>query len=317
VGLIEEATIAECSEEELSTPARLPLPPRFVLGKIPIDRITMDYAAVLMVEALLHRGELPPLMVVGPNAHLVTMAERDERFAEAMRDADLVVPDGVSVLLASRLLGVPVPERVTGGDLMERMCAEAAHYGFRVFFLGGLPGAAVMAAHRLRATYPGLNVCGTYYPPTGFERDAAELGRIQKAIEEAAPDLLCVAFGAPRQEIWIQQNRSRLNVGAIMAVGAALDTQAGLRRRAPVWVREMALEWLFRLAMEPRRLWRRYLIGNTRFVLLVIRQWMHERLDELKRGMRERIGTSGKVFSGPEQGTGHEKDRGTAHQFVQ
>jgi hypothetical protein len=115
--------VAECTA---SAPARLPLPPRFQLGRTPIDRISMDYAAVLMVEALLHRGELPPLTVVGPNAHLVTMAERNSRFAEAMQDADLVVPDGISVVLASRVLGVPIPERVTGGDLMERMCAEAS-----------------------------------------------------------------------------------------------------------------------------------------------------------------------------------------------
>ena len=123
------------------------------------------------------------------------MAERDSRFAEAMRDADLAVPDGVSVVMASRVLDVPIPERVTGGDLMERMCAEAAHYGFRVFFLGGLPGAAVMAAHNLRTRYPGLEICGTWCPPPGFETDAAELDRIQKAIEDAAPDLAVRGLG--------------------------------------------------------------------------------------------------------------------------
>ena len=165
------------ADEEIASPARLPLPPRFVLGKIPVDRIAMDYAAVLMVEALLHRGELPPLTMVGPNAHLVTLAERDSRFAEAMRDADLAVPDGVSIVMASRVLDLPIPERVTGGDLMERMCAEAARYGLRVFFLGGLPGAAVMAAHHLRKRYPGLEICGMYCPPLGFEKDEAEGAR--------------------------------------------------------------------------------------------------------------------------------------------
>ncbi len=249
----------------------------------------MDYAAVLMTEALLQRGDLPPLTVVGPNAHLVTMAERDPRFADAMLDADLSVPDGVSVVMASRVLGAPIPERVTGGDLMERMCAEAAHYGFRVFFLGGLPGAAVMAAHNLRARYRGLRVCGTWCPPPGFETDAAELDRIQQAIEDAAPDLLCVALGAPKQEIWILENRARLKVGVIMAVGAALDTQAGLRRRAPKWIQAIALEWLFRLLMEPRRLWRRYLIGNAHFVLLVIGQWARQTAHSLKQAILQRV----------------------------
>jgi N-acetylglucosaminyldiphosphoundecaprenol N-acetyl-beta-D-mannosaminyltransferase len=291
---MEEMTTA-AAVSTASAYARLPLPPRFELGKTPIDRISMDYAAVLMVEAMLHRGELPPLTVVGPNAHLVTMAERNTRFAEAMQDADLVVPDGISVVFASRLLGFPIPERVTGGDLMERMCAEAARHGFRVFFLGGLPGAAAMAAHNLRNRYPGLEICGTYYPPPGFENDAEEMARMQSAIAEASPDLLCVAFGAPKQEIWMQENRGRLNVGAIMAVGAALDTQAGLRRRAPQWIQAVALEWLFRLVMEPRRLWRRYLIGNTRFILLVLRQWVRGRFAQWKRAiteaLREKSGT--------------------------
>jgi N-acetylglucosaminyldiphosphoundecaprenol N-acetyl-beta-D-mannosaminyltransferase len=276
VGLTVEAE-PEAKTATHPVSARLPMPPRFVLGKIPVDRITMDYASVLMVEALLHRGEMPPLTVVGPNAHLVTMAETDARFAEAMCDADLAVPDGISVVIASRVLGAPIPERVTGGDLMERICAESAHYGFRVFFLGGLLGAALMAAHHLRSRYPGLQICGTYCPPVGFENDPAEMEKIRRTIADASPDLICVAFGAPKQEIWMQENRLEFNVGAMMAVGAALDTQAGLRRRAPRWIQAIALEWLFRLLMEPRRLWRRYLIGNARFVLLVLRQWLHER----------------------------------------
>lgn len=290
MGLIAETTTAARAANGGEATARLPFPPRFVLGKIPIDRITMDYAAVLMVEALQHREELPPLTVVGPNAHLVTMAQGDKRFAEAMCDADLAVPDGISVVMASRLLGVPIPERVTGGDLMERMCAEAAHYGFRVFFLGGLPGAAVMAAHYLRCRYPGLQICGTMCPPVGFESDPAELERIARAIADAAPDLVCVAFGAPKQEIWMQENRGHLAVGALMAVGAALDVQAGMRQRAPRWIQAVALEWLFRLAMEPRRLWRRYLIGNARFVWLVMGQWARERIESMKPAFTRREG---------------------------
>jgi N-acetylglucosaminyldiphosphoundecaprenol N-acetyl-beta-D-mannosaminyltransferase len=273
--MIEEEAAAGV-QPTTATYTRLPFPPRFVLGKTPVDRISMEYAAVLMTEALLHRGEFPPLTVVGPNAHLVTLAERHPRFAEAMQAADLAVPDGMSVVMASRILGAPIPERVTGGDLMERMCAEAAHYGFRVFFLGGLPGAAMMAAFNLQERYPGLNICGSYCPPPGFENDPAELYRIRKAIDDAVPDLLCVAFGAPKQEIWMHENRYKLKVGAILPVGAALDTQAGLRRRAPQWMQRNGAEWLFRLMNEPLRLWRRYLLGNAAFMLLVLRQWARQ-----------------------------------------
>ncbi|MGA8531471.1 MAG: WecB/TagA/CpsF family glycosyltransferase [Acidobacteriaceae bacterium] len=274
---IREATASVKPVESRERSTRLPLPPRFVLGRVPVDRISMDYAAILLVEALLHRGEFPTLTVVGPNAQLVTLAQKDQLFAEAVQKADLSVPDGMSVVLASRLLGVPIPERVTGGDLMERMCAEAARYGFRVFFLGGLPGAAEMAAFNLRQRYPGLNICGTCCPPPGFENDPAELLWIEKTVEEARPDLLCVAFGAPKQEIWMQRHRDRLGVGVILPVGAAFDTQAGLQRRAPQWMQRNALEWLFRVIMEPRRLWRRYLIGNTQFIFLTLRQWAREK----------------------------------------
>lgn len=254
----------------------LPRPPQFTLGKTPIHRISMEYAAVLVTEVLLHRGEYPPLTIVGPNAHLVTLAEKNDRFAAAMQEAHLAVPDGISVVWASRMLGAPIPERVTGGDLMERMCAEAAHYGFRVFFLGGLPGAAVMAAHNLRLRYPGLTICGTYCPAVGFEASPPEMERVLEEVNAAEPDLLCVAFGAPKQEIWMQEYRSRLRVGAILPVGAAFDTQAGLRRRAPEWIQRLGLEWCFRLMMEPRRLWRRYLVGNAEFVALVLRQLVRE-----------------------------------------
>lgn len=260
----------------------IPRPPRFVLGKTPIDRISMEYAAILLTEALLRRNKAAPLTVVGPNAQLAVMAQKDARFASALQAADLAVPDGISVVMASRLLRAPVPERVPGGDLMERMCVESAHYGFRLFFLGGLPGAAVMAAVNLCEKYPGLQVCGTYCPPLGFEHNAAELRIIRDRINASEPDLVCVAFGAPKQEIWMQANRDELRAGALMAVGAALDTQSGLRRRAPLWMQSLGLEWLFRLAMEPRRMWRRYLIGNTQFIALTLRQWARERMLALR-----------------------------------
>lgn len=265
---------AEAAPEAEPAGVVLPMPPRVMLGRTVVDRISMEYAAVLVTEALLHRGELPPMTIVGPNAYLVTLADRNDRFAEAMQAADLAVPDGISVVMASRLLGAPIPERVTGGDLMGRLCAEAARFGFRVFFLGGLPGAAVMAACHLRQTYPGLQICGTYCPPFGFEDDPVEMGHIRNEINAANPDLLCVAFGAPKQEIWMQDNRNHLRVGAILPVGAAFDTRSGLRRRAPQWIQRIGMEWCFRLAMEPRRLWRRYLLGNTEFVCIVVRQWL-------------------------------------------
>ena len=255
-------------------PAFLPKPPRFIIDCVPVDRVPMEYAAAWIVHGIKQRPSLPPLLIVGPNAHLVTLAAKNKRFAQALQAADLSVADGISVVLTSRLLGNPIPERVTGGDLMERLCLEAACHGFSVFLLGGLQEAAATAAVKLQQRYPALNICGTYCPPFGFENDPIESAYIRELIANAAPDLLCVAFGAPKQEIWMYENCPSLPIGAAIAVGAALDTLAGLRKRAPTWARRAGVEWLYRLCHEPRRLWRRYLFGNTRFLLLVLRQWL-------------------------------------------
>lgn len=251
----------------------LPRPPRFYLQGIPIDRIPLDYAVAWVIHALTTLASRQPLLIMGPNAQLVTLAARHPRFAAALRSANLSVPDGISVVLASRLLQQPIPERVPGGDLMERLCVEAARNHLSVFFLGGLPGAAEQTARKFERTCFGFRTAGFYCPPSGFESDPIECARIHKQIADAKPDLLCVAFGAPKQEIWMYENCATLPIGAAISVGAAFDTQSGMRRRAPKWTHRIGCEWLYRLIMEPRRLWRRYLIGNTHFILLVARQW--------------------------------------------
>jgi N-acetylglucosaminyldiphosphoundecaprenol N-acetyl-beta-D-mannosaminyltransferase len=255
---------------------QLPELPRFYLSGVPIDRVTMEYAAAWVLEALKKRSSSKPLLIMGPNALLVTLAARLPRFAAALRSADLSVPDGISIVLAARLLGQRIPERVTGGDLMERLCIEAAHYNLSVFFLGGLPGAAEMTARKFERLNPGIRTAGTFCPPLGFENDPAGSASIRQRIIDAKPDLLCVAFGAPKQEIWMHVNCPTLPIGAAISVGAAFDTQSGLRKRAPKWTHNLGLEWLYRLLHEPRRLWRRYLIGNTHFIWLVARQWWRE-----------------------------------------
>ena len=249
---------------------------RFLLHGIPIDKFSLSDATARVLHAIEHRTSLKPLLIMGPNAQLITLAARQPRFAAALRSADLNVPDGISIVLASRILGHPIPERVTGGDLMEQLCIEAAKHNLSVFFLGGLPGAAEKAALKFQTKYPGFRLAGTCCPPQGFESDPFECTRIRQQITQAKPDLLCVAFGAPKQEIWMHDNCRTLPIGAAISVGAALDTQAGLRRRAPQWTHSIGCEWLYRLVREPRRLWRRYLIGNTHFLCIVANQYGRE-----------------------------------------
>jgi N-acetylglucosaminyldiphosphoundecaprenol N-acetyl-beta-D-mannosaminyltransferase len=245
---------------------------RCSIAGVAVDQITLEDASTQIIEVIRQRLNAAPFLIMGPNAQLITLAQKDLLFSEALRASALNVPDGISVVLASKLLGRRVPMRVPGGELMESLCRKAAQHGLSVFFLGGLPGAAAMTSFQFQRRYPALSISGAYCPPRGFERDPMERAHIRQLITEAAPDLLFVAFGAPKQEIWMHENCPSLSIGAAMSVGAAFDTHSGLRKRAPRWTHRLGMEWLYRLVHEPRRLWRRYLIGNSYFLFLVLKQ---------------------------------------------
>ncbi len=268
-----------------AVPLAISRPDPLLLAGVRIDRMPMSHTLQWIAGALefrrKHPGKTRPLQIMGPNAHIVTAAQHEPALLDALAHADLCVPDGISVVFASRALDHPIPERVTGGELMEELCRLAAENNYSVFFLGGLPGAAKGAAQALAARYPGLCVAGTYCPPLGFEKDPALSSAILDRITAAAPDILCVALGVPKQEIWMHRNVASLPIRLAIAVGAALDTQAGLRRRAPAWTHRIHMEWAWRLAREPRRLGRRYLVGNTEFLLLAFRAWLRHRFPAL------------------------------------
>ena len=246
--------------------------PCFPIAGIPVHGLTSEEASKQIVDALRQRTSAAPFLIMGPNAQLITLAQKDPRFSEALHASALNIPDGISVVIASRILGGNISERVPGGELMESLCLAAARYGLSVFFLGGLPEAAVLTSQRFQRRYPALSIAGAYCPPRRFERDPMECAHIRRLITEATPNLLFVAFGAPKQEIWMHENCSTLPIGAAMSVGAAFDTQSGMRKRAPRWTHKLGMEWLYRLVHEPRRLWRRYLLGNPYFLYLVLKQ---------------------------------------------
>ncbi len=262
---------------------------RRLVGTAPVDDVTMEQAVEHILTAVARPlASCRPLLIMGPNAQLVSLAARNAHFREALAAADLTVADGISVVLAARLLGWHLHERVPGGELMEQLCAAGAERGLRVFFVGGLPGAARLAALHLQQRYPGLVIAGTCCPPMHFERSPELNRQVLDEIRAAAPDLVCVALGAPRQEIWMHRHAAELSAGAMLSVGAALDTQAGLRTRAPRWAQQANVEWLYRLVMEPRRLWRRYLFGNTHFLWIVASQWWRERITRTGAGAQLR-----------------------------
>lgn len=217
-------------------------------------------------------GTREPGFVVTPNVNLVCTFHREPAFRDAYRQACLWLPDGKPLMWVARLLGVRLPEKLSGSDMVPWLSSHAAQKGYRVFFFGGLPGSAEIAAQRLRQRFPDLRVAGTYCPPYGFERDAAENAKAIEAIRAANADILFVALGTPKQEIWLSKHQREIGVPVSMGVGAALDFLSGKVKRAPRWVQQCGLEWLWRLMQEPRRLWRRYLVDDMIIVPLLLRE---------------------------------------------
>ncbi len=207
-----------------------------------------------------------PHQIVTLNPEMLVAAHADTGFRAMLRQADLRVADGVGLMLAARLLGRPLPERITGSDGIYRLATHCAERGYRPYFLGAAPGVAEKAAERLVALNPGLKVAGTFAGSPRLEEEAEIIGRVRAT----APDLLFVAYGVPAEERWIARNRERLGVPVMMGVGGTFDFVAGVARRAPGWMRRAGLEWLHRLAREPWR-WRRQL-ALPRFAYLVLRQ---------------------------------------------
>ena len=201
------------------------------------------------------------------NAAKVVAMRTDAELRDAVAGSDLITADGQAIVWATRLLGDPVPERVTGIDLMERLLAESGPRGHRVFFLGATPETLRRAIERLEARHPGLVVAGSHH---GYFRE--DEAAVRDSIVAARPDLLFVAMGTPQKELWLARHSQELGVPFAMGVGGALDVVAGDVRRAPSWVGRVGLEWAFRLAQEPGRLWRRYLLTNLRFAILLARE---------------------------------------------
>lgn len=250
---------------------------RRLLG-IPVHSVTLDEAVERIRRALSQgvRG-----YVVTPNVDHLMRYHRNPRFRAAYNSAMLHVADGMPLVVASRLLGSPLPQRVAGADLLPALCSMATREGFSVFLLGGHDGVAEEASRRLRARFPGLKIAGTHTPPAQFGSDPRHGTAAVRAVNAARPDLLFVGLGSPKQELWVHQNWRRLNARIAVCCGAAIDYAAGARSRAPRWVQRFALEWAWRLLQEPRRLWRRYLVDDIPFFSLLFREWWRVRVRKM------------------------------------
>lgn len=203
--------------------------------------------------------------------HTIMECQRDARLRRAVNASGLSTPDGMPLVWLGLLQGHRHVSRVYGPDLMLALCERSAATGNRHFFYGGAPGVADVLAGRLKARYPRLIVSGTYSPPYR-PVDAEEDSEVLEAINAAAPDIVWVGLGTPKQDYWVSRHRGRLNAPVLIAIGAAFDFHAGLMPQAPRWMQRSGLEWLFRLMKEPRRLAFRYLVYNPLFVFKVALQ---------------------------------------------
>lgn len=196
------------------------------------------------------------------NAHCLLTAQRDAAYRRILKSAHLVYADGMSVVWASRLMGNRLPGRSTGADFMPGFCRQFAEKGLKIYLLGGMPGVAARASQKMKQISPNLEIVGMHH---GYSL-SQENGKIIEDINKVKPHILLVGLGVPYQEKWIDENLDHLDVPVVWGVGGLFDFLSGRLRRGPQFLLDHGLEWLCRLFVEPRRLWKRYLVGNFLFV---------------------------------------------------
>lgn len=240
---------------------------RIQIGKLGVDPVTFE-EAIERIDALVKSGRGGAVFT--PNVDHVVQVEENELFREAYNQVELSLADGMPILWAAKLLGTPLPAKVSGSDLIEPLMSRAAARKWKVYLLGGAPGVAKQAAAKLRMR--GVEIVGVDSPWIKDPTRERLISPVTAAIRDTGAQLVLVAMGAPKQELFIRAARKALPTAVFVGVGASLDFVAGTVERAPKWMSNNGLEWMYRLAKEPRRLWRRYLVRDPKFVMIIARQ---------------------------------------------
>jgi N-acetylglucosaminyldiphosphoundecaprenol N-acetyl-beta-D-mannosaminyltransferase len=261
------ATPTEANSTDATPPQQQAPVSTSILG-VRVDRLAQQQVLALIEQMIARRrasgNTLPCQQIVTVNTEFVVEAQHNPEFRRTINEAALVVPDGIGVVWGTHYIGTPAPERITGTDTLELLAKRCAPLGYRLYLLGAAPGVAEQAAAHLQALAPGLQIAGMYAgSPAPTEEEA-----ILERIRAAQADVLCVAYGAPAQDLWIRRNLSRLPVAVAMGVGGAFDFLSGRQRRAPRLMQSLGLEWLYRLYREPWR-WQR-MLAIPRFLRLLL-----------------------------------------------
>lgn len=268
-----------------------------VLG-VGVSPITMA-EAIAAVSGWIAQGQRHYICVT--TAHGIMESQKDERLRQIHNQSGLTVPDGMPLVWLCRRAGYPATERIYGPTLLLALCQAGVARGYRHFFYGGAEGVAALLAQRLQKRFPGLQVCGAYSPP--FRAlSPHEDAEITALINAARPDIVWVGLGTPKQEWWMAGQLGRLEAAGLIGVGAAFDFHTQRVRQAPLWLQSHGLEWAFRLAQEPRRLWRRYLLGNPRFLFHLFLQHSGLRRYPLMEAIDTGLSGEGRPFPHPYDG---------------
>lgn len=209
--------------------------------------------------------------VVTPNVDHIVQLETDKELQDVYKNASLILTDGKPLIWISKWYGTPIKEKISGSDLFPQICKLAARKGYKMFFLGAAEGVAAKAAENLKNKYKNLEVVGTYSPPYGFENNKDELKKIRDMIMEVKPHILIVGLGCPKQEKFMYHHCKELNVPISFGLGASFDFEAGRIKRAPKWMADHGLEWLFRITQDPKRLAKRYFVDDRKIFSLALK----------------------------------------------
>lgn len=212
-----------------------------------------------------------PVQVVGVNVDQIVRVNQNETSLKIFNNSSLIFIDGKPIEMMCKMLGYPA-KRITGPDLMEKLCQEGAAHGYKIFLLGAGPGVAAKCGTLLEEKYPGIKVVGSYSPPFGFEKDKDEMDRINGMLKASGADMLFVGMGSPKQDIFIYENMEKYQIPVSFSMGAALDFIAGNIERAPRWMINCGLEWVHRISQNPKRLWKRYLVDDMAIIPLFFKE---------------------------------------------
>ena len=231
-----------------------------------VNNVTMD-ETIKEIEKMIKDNKKSYIVAV--NVDVIIKIEEDDELKKATDNADMVLIDGKPLIWISKIKKKPIKEKISGSDLVPKLCEVANEKGYSIFILGGKDGIADQAKEKLENQYKNIKIVGTYAPPIGFENDEKELNKINEMINKTKPDLLFACLGCPKQEKWIAKNIDKYNAKVSICAGATVDFLAGNVKRAPKWMSNCGLEWFYRFLQEPRRLFKRYFIDDVKIIKLM------------------------------------------------